>query len=42
MNKPKTQKKDTMEHLKDQVKAMYKDWEGDSKNERSHFKNILK
>ena len=31
-----------MEHLHDLVKAMYKDWDGGEKNEKAHFKNILK
>ncbi len=32
MNKVKIQKKANMEHLHDLVKAMYKDWDSDSKN----------
>jgi len=42
MNKVKQQKKESMEHLHDLVKAMYKDWDGGEKNEKAHFKNILK
>lgn len=42
MNKIKQQKKQSMEHLHDLVKAMYKDWDGGEKNEKAHFKNILK
>jgi hypothetical protein len=31
-----------MEHLHDMITSMYKDWESGEKNERTHFKNILK
>lgn len=42
MNKVKQQKKESMEHLHDLIKAMYRDWQNGEKNEKSHFKNILK
>jgi hypothetical protein len=35
-------KKQSMEHLHDLVKAMYEDWDEGEKNEKAHFKNILK
>jgi hypothetical protein len=31
-----------MEHLHDLIKAMFKDWENGEKNEKTHFKTILK
>jgi len=31
-----------MEHLHDLIKAMFKDWENSEKNEKAHFRNILK
>ena len=42
MNKVKQQKKANMEHLHDLIKAMLKDWDNGEKNEKAHFKTILK
>lgn len=42
MNKIKTQKKANLEHLHELIKALFKDWETDGKNEKHHIKTILK
>jgi hypothetical protein len=42
MNKVKQQKKANMEHLHDLIKAMFKDWDNGERNEKTHFKTILK
>ena len=42
MSKVKQQKKANMEHLHDLIKAMFKDWDKGERNEKNHFKTILK
>ena len=42
MSKVKQQKKANMEHLHDLIKAMLKDWDKGERNEKTHFKTILK
>ena len=42
MNKVKSQKKANLELLHDRVKALYKDWEADGKNEKALIKGIVR
>lgn len=42
MNKVKSQKKANLELLHERVKALYKDWEADGKNQKNLIKGIVR